>query len=322
MSSISPFSYIQQCLTQYGITIYTTMGNIGLILNIFIFIQPAHRRSPSSLYILSMSFCALIGLNISLIPIIYGLDHSDPLTSSSVFCKLQFYLRHVFSEMMRTFFVLACADRYAMSSNHARIRSFSRYKVAIRLIPSIILFWLLVGIFPVMLYSLENGRCSGKSGPTYLIFSLYILTVLGILPLVCMIMFCILLLNNLKKIRGRVQPVLNTNPPVNQLLRKRDRDMMRMLLIEVVCYTITTVPFTVTLIYWSVVQTTISNDELRKILLFLIYFTGTFLLYINNSLSFWIYIMASRSFRLELKSLIIKCYVFIMRKEAQILEIN
>jgi hypothetical protein len=97
MSSISPFYYIQQCLTRYGMTTYTTLGNIGLILNIVIFIQPAHRRNPSSLYILAMSFCALIGLNISVIPFVYALDHSDALKSSLIFCQVQVYLRHAFN---------------------------------------------------------------------------------------------------------------------------------------------------------------------------------------------------------------------------------
>jgi hypothetical protein len=309
MSYISPFLYIQQCLTRYGMTTYTTLGNIGLILNIVVFIQPGHRRNSSSLYILAMSFCALIGLNVSNISVIYALDHSDIRNSGLVFCQLQVYLRHVFNQMMRTFFVLACADRYAISSNHARIRTFSRYQVAIRLMPSVTLFWLLLGIFPAILYSLENGRCTIKSGPTSFTFSLYMLFVVGIIPLVCMIMFCILLLNNLKKIRGRVQPVMNVNPPVNQVLRKRDRDMMRMLLIEIMFYTSTAVPYTVTLIYWSAVQTAIISTEVQQIQSFLAYFTSTFLLSVSNCLSFWIYITASRSFRLELKNLINRYYV-------------
>ena len=47
-----------------------------------------------------------------------------------------------------------------------------------------------------------------------------------------MTIFSILLYTNLKKMRGRIQPIVNENPPINQLLRKRDRDMLRMLLIE------------------------------------------------------------------------------------------
>jgi hypothetical protein len=223
--------------------------------------------------------------------------------------------------MMRTFFVLACGDRYAISSDYARIQTFSRYQVAICLIPSVIVFWLLFSIFSVLVISVVYGVCNNRTGWYAIFTSLYVLFVVGIIPLMCMIMFCILLLNNLKKIRRRLQPIMNTTLPVYQLLRKRDRDMMRMLLIEVICYISTTVPVTVLYIYNAVTGTEMKNDERRQIESFVFYLTTAFFLYINNSLSFWIYISVSRSFRLELRNLMIKCYVFITSRQVRMNEI-
>ncbi|CAF4231066.1 unnamed protein product, partial [Rotaria magnacalcarata] len=58
-----------------------------------------------------MSLCSAIGLNSAVIPLIYALDHPNPLSYSIPFCKSQYYFRHVFSQSMRTFFVVACVDR-------------------------------------------------------------------------------------------------------------------------------------------------------------------------------------------------------------------
>jgi hypothetical protein len=322
MSTTSILPYIQQCLTRYGITGYLILGDIGLLFNIAIFSQPTHRRNPSSLYILAMSLCALIGLNMSVVPIIYALYQPDPSTTSFVFCLLQRYLRHSFNQMMRTFFVLACADRYMVTSHNARIRSFSRYRVAIWSIPCVISFWLILSFFPTIFASLVNNACNPTTGLFAIVSSIYFPTVVGGIPLTCMVIFGILLLSNMKGMRRRVQPFTNANPPINQLLRKRDRDMLKMLLVELVCYLITTTPLTIMLIYSAITRTATKGTEQRQIESFLTYLNNTFLLYMNNCQSFWIYICASRSFRLELKTLLMKMFGFITGKQMQRHETN
>jgi hypothetical protein len=314
----SSLVYIQKFLTHYVSTTYATFGTIGVLFNIAIFSQLPHRQSPTSLYILAMSLCSLISLSAYLIPTFYALDHPDPSTTPPFsLCQLIYYLRHSFNQMMRSFMVLACADRYAICSNQVRIRSFSQYRIAIRVIPAVMLFWLLLSIFPLTLRSLVNGVCSVPSGLNTIMFSTYGAIVAGILPLSCMIIFGILLSISLKKMRGRIHPMPMTNASVNQLLRKRDRDMLRMLLIEVICYATTTGPLAVLFIYLAATQTIMKSSERLQIESFLQYFTTQFLLYLTNSLSFWIYITVSRSFRSEFKKLILKCYTFITGKQIQ-----
>jgi len=217
---------------------------------------------------------------------------------------------------MRVFFVLACANHYAITSNRARIRSFSQYRVAIRVIPSVILFWLLLAIFPTMLHSITNGVCDVMSGLPYLMYSVYILTVLGIFPIVSMVTFGVLLTINLKKMRTRIHSSANPGNAVH-LFRKRDRDMLRMLLVDLIIYICTTMPNTLVLIYMVSAQTRTENSEHKQIILFISYFARVFLLYLNNGLSFWIFLSTSRSFRLEFKNLIIKWWTFIRRENIQ-----
>lgn len=303
-------------------TTYIILGNIGLLLNVAVFIGPIYyRRNPFPLYIVAASLCGLIGLNFSTIPVVYALDHPNPLTSSLIFCQLQFYFRHSFNQMMRTFFIFACADRYAISSNNVRIRSFSRYQIAVRVILCVPIFWFLLSIFPIMLRSLDNGTCGGKEGLPSIILSVYIAIAVGIVPLLCMIIFGLLMAKNLKNIRTRVRPSVNLGPAIHHA-RKRDRDMFKMLLVEIICYITTTAPLAVNLIYQSATQTAMKSIEQQRIESFITYLTGAFLLYFNNSLSFWTYIITSRSFRLEFKNLLIKCYELIAGNQIQANVIN
>lgn len=310
MSSISYLSLAQQYLTRYGMTTYVALGSMGLLFNVAIFSWPAYRRNPCSLYILAASLCGLIGLNISTVPVVYALDHPNTVTTSAVFCQVQFYLRHSFNQMMRTFFIFACADRYASSSNNVRIRAFNRYRTAMWITFSVPISWLLMALFPTMLQSLQNGKCEGNRGLPAIILSVYITVMVGVLPLLSMSILAVLMLKNLKYIRSRVQPVTSSGPAVPSL-RRRDRDMMRMLLIEIMCYISTTVPLAINLIYKTATQAVTKSNEQQRIETFINYLTGTFLLYFNNSLSFWIYIVTSRSFRLEFKNLFIKWYKLI-----------
>lgn len=301
MSSITSLPTVEEYFTRYGMTGYLILGNIGLILNIAVFSQRISARNPCLLYLLSMSICGLIGLNISTIPYIYALDHSNPLKNNLFLCRFQFYLRHAFNQLMRTFFVIACADRYACSSKQAKIRAFSRDIVAVRAIPAVVLFWLLIAIFPTMLRTLHDGKCDARSGAYDIIYTIYILITLGIFPLVTLSIFGVLMMRNLKQLRG-------------ENLRKRDQDMMRMLLIELIIYIITTIPNTVMHIYKSAAANVEKSKERELIETFVIYIARVFLLYMSNTFSFWIYLSTSQSFRLEVRTMLIRYAKFFSRK--------
>ena len=315
MSLVSTLVYLQQCFTRYGMTGYLTLGSVGLILNIAVFSQPAFRRNSCSLYILSMSIFGLLGLQISAVPVVYALDNPNPLNYNSFYCGIQFYLRHGFNQLMRTFFVLACADRYAACSRKPNIRAFSRCEVARRVIPCTSLFWLIVAIFPTMIRTLENGKCDARGGAFDTIYTIYILFTLGIFPLVSLSTFGVLMTRNLKEMRLRVQPTSITGEATAApVLRKRDRDMMKMLLIELIIYIVTTIPNTIMHIYKSAADGIVKTKERQQIETFTIFLARVFLLYMCNTFSFWVYVVTSRSYRLEVKNLFIKAFHLVTGK--------
>ncbi|CAF1110830.1 unnamed protein product [Adineta steineri] len=258
------------------------------------------------------SISGIWGLNVSAVPLIWGLDHASPFLYNQFACGMFFYFRHSFNQMLRTFFVLVCADRYACCSDRQKVRAFRQYKVAIRVIPAVWIFWFLLLIFPTLLRTLYNGVCDSRSGVDDIIYTVYIISTTGIVPLGSMIIFGILMIRSLRQMRRRIVPSMSSEPGGN-ILRKCDRDMLRMLLIELVICTITLSPNTFTHIYKSATTNVIKSKDRQQIETFVYYIARLFLLYLANAFSFWVYVSTSQTYRLELKNLFIKWYKFFIR---------
>ncbi|CAF1039998.1 unnamed protein product [Rotaria sordida] len=270
-------------LTRYGMSTYVAFGNLGNLLTLAVFSQSEQLKSPCSLYLLSMTICNLICLNVGIIPIIYSLDHIDISSQFVIVCQIQFYIRHSFFQMMRTYKVLACIDRYAICSVNVNIRSFSKRKIAIYLIIIFALFWLTTVIFFGWSRTIENGS----------------------------------FMKSLKQLRSRVQPRIEDKEKSQSInvLRKRDRDLIKIVFIEVIFYVISTMPFSIYLIYKMMTDYLIKSRERKQIESFINYIFQSFIMYLNTGLPFYIYISTSSSFRRDLKRIFIKFYAFIMRKQ-------
>ena len=320
MTSVgSTLSFVQQILTRYGMSTYVSFGNVGNLLTICVFSQSEHLRNPCSLYLLMMTICNLICLDVGIIPVIYSLDHIDIATQNLLACKIQFYIRHAFFQIMRTCKVLACIDRYAVCSEKISIRQFSKRKTAIYLIIISTLFWLLLVIFFGVIRTIQNSSCNIFGSVYSTIYTIYYMIFAGILPPLLIIIFSILVMRALKQLRSRVQPIITNEDPQKKastnVVRKRDRDLMKMVFIEVIFYVISTMPFSIYLIYNLITNyTTIKSKERQEIESFINYITQSFLMYFNTALPFYIDISTSSSFRKQTKRVIIKIYAFITRK--------
>ena len=143
--------------------------------------------------------------------------------------------------------IAACIDRWALCSHSPFIRSFSRPRMAIRVIILLIVVWAIIPIHLAIFYSNVTGRCIAQAGTYAFTYAIYSVVVIGILPLLFMIVFSALAWRNLQQIRSRVNP---TGPArSNVLVHKRDRDLMKMLFAEVFVYCVTTIPYPINLIY-------------------------------------------------------------------------
>jgi hypothetical protein len=143
--------------------------------------------------------------------------------------------------------VAACIDRWALCSNNLSIRAFSQPHQAIRVILILLVVWTIIPIHLAIFFNNSTGHCIASPGAYALFYAIYSLIVIGILPLFLMIVFGLLARHNLQLVRSRVVPTRSTMRNIR--IRKRDRNLMKMLSGEVFVYCLTTIPYPIDLIY-------------------------------------------------------------------------
>ncbi|CAF5026989.1 unnamed protein product, partial [Rotaria sp. Silwood1] len=124
---------IQQEITRYIMPIMVTVATLSNLCSIIIFSKRHHRKSSCSLYLIFAATSTIVSINWAVIPIIKALNSPPDLFSQSLFlCRLKGYILQVANNLYRAFLILACADRFAMSSSNIRIRAWATRKVAWR----------------------------------------------------------------------------------------------------------------------------------------------------------------------------------------------
>ena len=256
---------------------------------------------------LASAFTNLIALNVSIIPFIYLEANPDKITE--IHCKIEIYVMTVSLQMSRFFVMMACFDRYAMSSANAFIRKFSNVHIArYYVIPTIVVIWLLVPLHIPLFVTVEDHVCRFK-GMLELYHSIYGIIFTGLIPPVLMSVFSALIFRNLKlrRIRRQIYPLttITTNTDVtngNDQVKKRDQQAVMMLLIQVIAYVISSTPYTLMLFYivlTSKHQSINHTNENHSLILF-IQFIMDMLRFFCPFTSFYLFVLASRLYRQEM----------------------
>ena len=141
-SFLTTVNSIQTGSFLYGYSIIFLFGNIGSILSVLVLTQRNYRQNSCSCYILASTITNLFIMNFIIVfRILLGFN-IDPTKTSWFFCKFRAYMAQVLTVLSRTYILLACIDRWAMTSRSARLRAFTRLKVPKILIPSVAIFWI------------------------------------------------------------------------------------------------------------------------------------------------------------------------------------
>jgi hypothetical protein len=299
---------VQEYLTCYGMSTYLILGNFGNLFNIIIFCQRSHRNNSCSLYLLVASIMNIFIINFGVLPTIYSLYYIDPENYSIIYCKLRLYLLHSTLMISRSMIVLACIDRFAVSSVSPRFHVFGQPKVAICLIILISFIWPIIASHILVLLTIQSGHCSafGKYG---LIYSIYSFIVAGFLPPTLMITFGVLTIRNLRHIHSRVQPNIIRVAHIH----RKDYYLSVMLMCEVTVYFISTISYPIQTLYLTITRDVIKSSTRIEIESFITFLAYSFLIYINSAATFYIYIGTSHAYRRQCRRFIIRCWRKIMR---------
>ncbi len=313
-SIINTLALIQNYLTII-LGILLVIGIIGNILNCLVFLRKKLRSNPCSIFFVAASIANITVMTYYIIPTIYSVYNSPLENANLIYCKLRLYIRNALLVISRSYLTLACAACYVQSSRNVRIRSFGRPKIVLRILFIVPVVWFIIPLHIPILTSIQNGKCSMWEGAAALYHSIYICFVAAILPMSLMIIFSLLAYRNLQKMLRNVRPV--NNPIVGQeerlgqhferiRLHHRDRELSKMLFIQIIVYTIFTICYPFQTIYNAVTLIIggSKSNERAAIENFTLFVTSSFLLNFYSAASFFVFLTSS-AFRKGLRKIFI-----------------
>lgn len=277
---------------------YLILGFSGNIFNIFLFTRPKLIRISSSIYLLSASIGNLLVV-ILVIPIRLSADgfQYDPTDFSTFTCRFLSYIHHVVLALPAWFHVLACADRWAVSSRSAKLRNFANVSLAKRLVVSTIVLCSIVYLYVISTFVREAKPppplCSVEKKLAVFILTIYLI-IFTILPPAMMILFSLLIIRNVVRKENR-------NSSVRRVVPNRDRSffglspMQLMLICQALVECICTLPFII-INFVSIIV--VNNQHFINV-----YSLVRLLMFFNYVSSFYVYTLTSKFYRTQLKQL-------------------
>jgi hypothetical protein len=217
--------------------------------------------------------------------------------------------------------ILACIDRFLITSNRARFRAFSTPKRAKYLIFFSCIFWSLFLIPIPIIITAVYGQCT-TSGVDSIIQSLYSIIFINLIPTITSAIFGYLSYRNIRQMQIRVQPVVQNTINVNNNIHRRDRDLLIIVIAEVIVYALTTTLFPLIRSEMLISPYVLPNKSFQysQIEIFILNI-AVILLFISSAAPFYTYLISSKSFRRDFKQLIINSYLKLTR-QTPVVEIN
>jgi hypothetical protein len=192
------------------------------------------------------------------------------------------------------------------------MRKRSSVRVANRAIPLTILI-IFIGYIHVPIFfkidiiaATQKPTCysRGPLGTYRTILYYFDLIVYGLSPSLFMLIFGLLTLRNVKQSKRLiVMPVTNLLTKTNQINRKTNNHMLRMLIVQVLVYCVTGLIFSSTIIYSSINPPTYAFQVSQYNIIYALAGMGS---NIGPCLSFYLFTLSSGLFRKELKNLFCK----------------
>ncbi|UJR24513.1 hypothetical protein I4U23_005888 [Adineta vaga] len=267
------------------------LGLIGGILNILVFSRSNLRKTSCGIYFLVASISSIAFVLTGQIPRLATISSTSLLLTTFWYCQLRIYLTNSFGLLTRGLLVLTSLDRLLFCSLNVHIRTWCQTKIAIRMIIILILISFILPIHVLIYYELRLPSRSCRSDiawiGTYDLSYQYIFVV--ILPSCLMGLFSLLLISHLRNQRIRLA----------RKLRKRDKQLIWMLLSQILFYTIIHVPLPINMTYNRLTLDLEKSRERIAIENFFSFLINSEIVYIYFSTTFFLHTIVSPTFRQE-----------------------
>jgi len=228
--------YIGEQITIYGGLFILIIGVVGNGINVLVFSTVGnYRRTPCTFYFLIASIFNIAYITIDLpsriVTVGYGIDLTQTSTS---WCKIREFCIVTPPLITLTCSCLATIDQYFATSQSAYLRRFSNIKWAHRITIIVIIIWCLHGIPILVFYNISPSTTACvNTNSSYAIYGpIYLLGLICGIPVVVMVLFGYLAYRNIHLTRVLAE-------------QQADRQLTRMILIQVLLLVICIVPYSI-----------------------------------------------------------------------------
>ncbi|UJR12235.1 hypothetical protein I4U23_016412 [Adineta vaga] len=308
--STSTMLYIwQRNLFRFGGPILIFLGSISCLINLLVFTKDSLRKNPCTICFIVINtlnfICFYLVLLITTLAIGYDID---PSSQNLYFCRFRFYIAYVFASWNATCLILASIDRTIVTSSKANIRKLSTRRTILIYLFSLNFFWMIFHIHTFFYMEIQEFQsnsfiCYYQPGVYTLFITYYLLLFHGFLPPLLMTIFGCLTVKNIRQVSHKIIPTNISQIGRQYILQSKDRQLIRMLFVDIISYTISKLPYAFYYLYQQITQDEKKNIEQQLIeqsILILTYF----IFFIENSISGYTNILVSKTFRTEIKRII------------------
>lgn len=286
-------------ITKWIVPIVLTLGVVANVLNIVILRRRKLKQHSCTLYFVALSINNLIYLCICVISNLFNDGFGISLDSrSNDFCKFNTYLLNLCPQIAVYMLVLASIDRYCSSSINARLRRLSNIRIAQWSIGIAVLFALVFIVNTAIIVSNANAASRCVSDTSHIINQILrvaqVVVYVIIAPLL-MIIFGLLTIHNATRFNREHAAAVGYRPS--------ERQLTRMLIIQVLTHIILSLPFCV--IFF---MTIIPLEFKSTIMFFFLFLIFKIPLYITFITPFFLYILTAQLYRSELILLVKKIF--------------
>ncbi|CAF0807870.1 unnamed protein product [Rotaria sordida] len=292
------------------------LGTFGNIMNIVIFTRRSLRTNPCSFYFLASSINNLFLLYVALLTRLLSSGWKiDPSNSNIILCKLRIFFIYSSLCLIQWFVVLASIDRYFSTCHTNQYRQFSSLKIVRRTAGFIILIITLAHFHTLIWWTVDyigtDQYCNIFINDYELAFQIFFLIFSCMLPLLLMLIFGILMISNVRKLH--IQIAAQNNGVRTDRSRSKDRQLVTMLLVQVIVMICCTAPFATVNIFDLMIKYMEKITYNAKIKQFFDNICRL-ILYFNPMTGFYIYTLSSQTFRIEIKHILKHTFKYIYIK--------
>jgi hypothetical protein len=304
-------------LTRIVLIIQIVLGTFGNIINILIFTRRSLRTNPCSIYFLASSINNIFAIYVvTLTRLLSSGWNIDPSNTNPILCKLRIFFVYISLTLIQWYVVLASIDRYLSSCQSAHRRQMSSVSTARKAIALITLVIVLAHFHTLVWWTADyigsETYCNIFTLAYEIAFQVFFLVITCIVPPMIMAVFGALTVFNVKKLGRQVAP--QNNDARNDRLRSKDRQLIVMLIIQVFVTIFCTLPFSVANIVSVVTEYAVPLSDYDSAIFTFFVAIARILLYFNPVAGFYIYTLAGRTFRNEMKAMFIEAMKFVLPK--------